>query len=217
MKFSIMNRWIPGLRGKWTTRYRWSSLGYHQQNLTSHQLRKRNRTTLLYSSAVIVLFAGASYASVPLYRIFCQKTGYAGTPKRVVSYESSEPDISSKPIRISFNADVASNLPWTFRPQQKEIYVVPGETALAFYTVHNQSDRELIGVSSYNVIPDNAGAYFNKIQCFCFEDQRLGPYEKVDMPVLFYIDRSFSSDPYLRNIDRLTLSYTFFLSKDPAT
>jgi cytochrome c oxidase assembly protein subunit 11 len=211
-----MNRWMVTLRSDWTNRYRWPSLG-HRQNSISHQLRKRNRTVLLYSSAVIVLFAGASYASVPLYRIFCQKTGYAGTPKRVVSYEHREPDISSKPIRINFNADVASNLPWTFRPQQKEIRVVPGETALAFYTVHNQSDRELIGVSSYNVIPDSAGAYFHKIQFFCFEDQRLGPYEQVDMPVLFYIDRSFSSDPYLRNTDRLTLSYTFFLSKDPAT
>jgi cytochrome c oxidase assembly protein subunit 11 len=181
-------------------------------------LSERNRSLLRYVSAVVVIFAGISYAAVPLYRIFCQKTGYAGTPRHVSEVPSFSERVTSQmtsePIHITFNADVAANLPWKFFPRQKEIYVRPGETVLAFYTVYNQSDQDIIGISSYNVIPDRAAAYFNKIQCFCFEDQKLGPNEEVDMPVLFYIHPSFASDSHTKNIKRLTLSYTFFLSKD---
>ena len=97
---------------------------------------------------------------------------------------------------------------------QKEVYLVPGETALAFYTATNPSDKPVIGISTYNVIPYDAGQYFNKIQCFCFEEQRLNPHEQVDMPVFFYIDPEFANDPAMWKVDEITLSYTFFESKD---
>uniref|UniRef100_A0A0B7A4R8 Cytochrome c oxidase assembly protein COX11, mitochondrial n=1 Tax=Arion vulgaris TaxID=1028688 RepID=A0A0B7A4R8_9EUPU len=97
-----------------------------------------------------------------------------------------------------------------FRPQQTEVTVYPGETALAFYTAKNPTDKPIIGISTYNILPYDAGQYFNKIQCFCFEEQRLNPNEQVDMPVFFYIDPEFAEDPKLQNTSTITLSYTFF-------
>jgi len=103
---------------------------------------------------------------------------------------------------------------WNFKPQQYEIKVMPGETALAFYTAKNPTDKAVTGISTYNVVPFEAGAYFNKIQCFCFEEQQLNPHEEVDMPVFFYIDPEFTADPRMEFVDTITLSYTFFESKD---
>ena len=119
----------------------------------------------------------------------------------------------SRPIRILFNADTAATMQWNFRPQQSEVHVYPGETALAFYTAKNPTDKPIDGISTYNVVPFNAGPYFNKIQCFCFEEQRLNPHEEVDMPVFFYIDPDIVDDPNLENLETITLSYTFFQSK----
>ena len=101
-------------------------------------------------------------------------------------------------------------MPWKFRPSQKEVRIVPGETALAFFKAVNKSDKPVTGVATYNVTPMRAGIYFNKIQCFCFEEQRLGPKEEVDMPVFFYVDPEFLDDPLMDGIKTLTLSYTFF-------
>lgn len=117
-------------------------------------------------------------------------------------------------IKIRFNADIGSSMRWNFKPQQYEIKVMPGETALAFYTAKNPTDNPVTGISTYNVVPFEAGAYFNKIQCFCFEEQQLNPHEEVDMPVFFYIDPDFSADPRMEFVDTITLSYTFFESKD---
>lgn len=103
---------------------------------------------------------------------------------------------------------------WNFRPQQTAIRLVPGETALAFYTATNPTDEPITGISTYNVIPFEAGQYFNKIQCFCFEEQRLNPHEQVDMPVFFYIDPEFTEDPAMAKVDTITLSYTFFEAKE---
>ncbi|XP_046660305.1 cytochrome c oxidase assembly protein COX11, mitochondrial isoform X3 [Homalodisca vitripennis] len=102
---------------------------------------------------------------------------------------------------------------WNFKPQQHEIKVMPGETALAFYTARNPSDKPVIGISTYNVVPFDAGQYFNKIQCFCFEEQLLNPHEEVDMPVFFYIDSEFAEDPKMEFVNEITLSYTFFEAK----
>ncbi|KFV01353.1 hypothetical protein N339_03989, partial [Pterocles gutturalis] len=129
---------------------------------------------------------------------------------------SMEP-VRERVIRVTFNADVHSSLQWNFRPQQSEIYVVPGETALAFYKAKNPTDKPIIGISTYNVIPFEAGQYFNKIQCFCFEEQRLNPQEEVDMPVFFYIDPEFVDDPKMAKVDLITLSYTFFEAKEGQT
>lgn len=161
---------------------------------------------------------GVTYASVPLYRMFCQATGFGGTVKRVETMEEkrkkrSNVDASEevhRPITVYFSADVANGLPWRFSPSQNEVTVVPGQSTLAFYTAENTSRTAVTGVSTYNVSPQKAGSYFNKIQCFCFEEQRLRPGEKVDMPVFFYLDPEFATDPRMDSINNITLSYTFF-------
>ncbi|XP_066155069.1 cytochrome c oxidase assembly protein COX11, mitochondrial [Euwallacea fornicatus] len=178
--------------------------------------KKRLRSTLYYFTATGIVTLGMSYAAVPLYRIFCQAYSYGGTT--VEGHDSSKVENmqadKSRPIRVRFNADKAANMRWNFKPQQTEITVFPGETALAFYTAKNPTDNSVVGISTYNVIPFEAGQYFNKIQCFCFEEQMLNPHEQVDMPVFFYIDPEFAEDPYLENCTEITLSYTFFEAKD---
>ncbi|XP_056406603.1 cytochrome c oxidase assembly protein COX11, mitochondrial isoform X2 [Hyla sarda] len=143
-------------------------------------------------------------------------TGLGGT---AVAGHSSDQIESMKPvtdriIKITFNADVHAGLNWNFRPQQTEIYLVPGETALAFYKAKNSTDKPVIGISTYNVIPYEAGQYFNKIQCFCFEEQRLNPHEEVDMPVFFFIDPEFADDPKMARVENIMLSYTFFEARE---
>lgn len=176
----------------------------------------RKKSTLLYMSGVAVLVVGLSYAAVPLYRIFCQATSYGGQTS--VGHDASKIEemkkIPHRVISVRFNADTSSSLTWNFKPQQTEILVSPGETALAFYTATNPTDHPITGIATYNVIPFEAGQYFNKIQCFCFEEQRLNPHEQVDMPVFFYIDPEYAEDPKLENVNTLTLSYTFFEAKE---
>ncbi|CAI5482713.1 unnamed protein product [Closterium sp. Yama58-4] len=144
----------------------------------------------MYLVAAALAMLGAAYASVPLYRLFCQATGFGGTTQRKETVEEKvarqNADNTAAPARelvIHFNADVAEGLPWRFIPTQREVRVRPGQSTLAFYTAHNKSDKPITGVSTYNVSPMKAGIYFNKIQCFCFEEQRLQPGETIDMPV----------------------------------
>jgi len=120
----------------------------------------------------------------------------------------------ARPITIRFNADVNAAMPITFVPRQSIVHVVPGEAALAFYTAQNQANEDVVGIATYNVVPAKAGVYFNKIQCFCFEEQRFKAGEKIDMPVLFFIDREFSDDPRMVDVDTIILSYTFFRAQD---
>ncbi|KAF0308277.1 Cytochrome c oxidase assembly protein COX11, mitochondrial [Amphibalanus amphitrite] len=179
------------------------------------QRSRRLRSTLYYVTAMGVLVGGLSYAAVPLYRIFCQAYAYGGTTQghdaeKVLTMKK----VEDRELTIRFNADTASSMTWSFRPQQREIKVRPGETALAFYTATNPTDRPIDGIATYNVVPFEAGAYFNKIQCFCFEEQRLNAKEQVDMPVFFYIDPEFDEDPHMENVKEITLSYTFFEAKD---
>ncbi|KAG5854309.1 cytochrome c oxidase assembly protein COX11, mitochondrial [Anguilla anguilla] len=178
--------------------------------------RKRNRTVLTYIAAAGVGMIGMSYAAVPLYRLYCQASGLGGSA--VAGHDSEQVEnmtpVRDRIIKVTFNADVHASMQWNFRPQQAEIYVVPGETALAFYKARNPTDKPVIGISTYNVVPFEAGQYFNKIQCFCFEEQRLNPKEEVDMPVFFYIDPDFDEDPRMAKVDTITLSYTFFEAKE---
>jgi cytochrome c oxidase assembly protein subunit 11 len=194
----------------------------------------RAKTTLYYFAGLGVLTVGLSYAAVPLYRMFCAAYAYGGTTADGHNSDKVETmkRIADRIIKIKFNADIGASMRWNFKPQQYEIKVAPGETALAFYKATNPTDLPVIGVSTYNVIPFEAGAYFNKIQCFCFEEQQLNPHEevrlnilkfaianftfffKVDMPVFFYIDPDFVNDPKMEMVDEITLSYTFFESKD---
>jgi cytochrome c oxidase assembly protein subunit 11 len=178
---------------------------------------EKSQTTMLYLLSLGVATVGAAYAAVPLYRIFCQSSGYGGTVKE--GHDASGEKVAAlrrnedRLIRVHFTADTAATMQWNFRPQQPVIFVHPGETALAFYTARNPTDKPIDGISTYNVVPFEAGQYFNKIQCFCFEEQRLNPQEEVDMPVFFYIDPDFCDDPFLEKIDTITLSYTFFEAK----
>ncbi|XP_055532865.1 cytochrome c oxidase assembly protein COX11, mitochondrial [Wyeomyia smithii] len=174
------------------------------------------RTTLYYVAAAGVMTVGLSYAAVPLYRMFCQAYSYGGTTGQGHAGDKVESmqRVKDRVIKVTFNADIGASMRWNFKPQQPEIKVVPGETALAFYTAKNPTDQPVIGISTYNVIPFEAGAYFNKIQCFCFEEQQLNPHEEVDMPVFFYIDPEIMDDPRMELIDSITLSYTFFEAKE---
>ncbi|XP_034831152.1 cytochrome c oxidase assembly protein COX11, mitochondrial [Maniola hyperantus] len=178
--------------------------------------QKKIRSTMNYMIALGVMTVGISYAAVPLYRIFCQAYSYGGTIGQSEANEliSKMTAVKDRPIKIRFNADVASSMQWNFKPQQGDITVVPGETALAFYTARNPTDKPVVGISTYNVIPFEAGQYFNKIQCFCFEEQQLSPHEQVDMPVFFYIDPDFMEDPRMEYVDEIVLSYTFFEAKE---
>ena len=154
----------------------------------------------------------------------CQQTGWGGQPVRSSVHGSATADPSTRltpvtdatRLRITFAGSTSDILPWKFTPQQREVRVLPGETALAFYTATNQSDADIIGVATYSVSPGQVAPYFSKIQCFCFEEQRLNAGETVDMPVFFYIDPEFLNDPQMNHIETITLNYTFF-SKLPLT
>jgi cytochrome c oxidase assembly protein subunit 11 len=175
----------------------------------------KSKTTLTYLVAFALATVGVSYATVPLYRLYCQQSGYGGTVNEDIDEQKVRKMRPAKDrrIEIHFNADTAATMRWNFRPQQPVVVVSPGETALAFYTAKNPTDKAIDGISTYNVVPFEAGPYFNKIQCFCFEEQRLNPHEEVDMPVFFYIDPDYAEDPGLEGVDTITLSYTFFESK----
>ncbi|XP_060814045.1 cytochrome c oxidase assembly protein COX11, mitochondrial [Bombus pascuorum] len=181
--------------------------------------KRRMRSSRLYWSGFGILVIGFTYASVPLYRIFCQSYNYGGTVS--TNHDNSKvhsmKPIKDRVIKIKFNADTAAMMQWNFKPQQNFIKVVPGETALAFYTAKNPLNVPVTGISTYNVVPYEAAQYFNKIQCFCFEEQQLNPHEEVDMPVFFYIDPEFVDDPKMENVEEIVLSYTFFEAKEGMT
>ncbi|XP_075559023.1 cytochrome c oxidase copper chaperone COX11 [Dermacentor variabilis] len=176
---------------------------------------KKNRTVLMYVTSMTVLVGGLSYAAVPLYRMYCQSTGRGGQAFAIEAGEKIEKmdPVSHRQIRVIFSADTGSGLRWNFKPRQSDIVVAPGETVLAFYTARNPGEKPVDGIATYNILPFEAGKYFNKIQCFCFEEQRLNPNEQVDMPVFFYIDPEFAADPILETCNDITLSYTFFEAK----
>lgn len=194
-----------------------------------------------YTLSTILGFVALTYGSVPLYKMvtpllpqhpnlyilthlqICQTTGWGGQPVRAHGGPGTDdPDIASrlvpvkdaKRIKVTFNASVSDVLPWKFVPQQREVRVLPGETALAFYTATNKSDQDIIGVATYSVTPAQCAPYFSKIQCFCFEEQRLNAGETVDMPVFFYLDPDLLNDLNMKGVETVTLSYTFF-SKSP--
>jgi cytochrome c oxidase assembly protein subunit 11 len=148
-----------------------------------------------------------SYAAVPLYRMFCQATGFNGTTMRA---DQAPTQISDQTITVDFNADVDPNLPWTFKPLERRVTLKIGENRLTAFHVDNLSGEVTRGHAVYNVSPDQAGAYFNKIECFCFSEQTVGPYEKVNMPVSFFIDPAILEDDDLKDLRNITLSYTFF-------
>lgn len=172
----------------------------------------RNRIVVFASLAALLGMVGLVAASVPLYRLFCKVTGYGGTTRVA---EAAPGAVLGREITVRFDASVAKGMPWRFEPQQREMRVRLGEQVLATYSATNLSDRPIVGTATFNVTPDKAGQYFNKIECFCFTEQRLEPGQTVDMPVTFFIDPVLADDPLANEVTTITLSYTFF-DKTPA-
>ena len=163
---------------------------------------------------VVVLMVGASYAAVPFYNWFCRATGFNGTTQVATSAPSDAP--LERKITVRFDANVAPGLPWKFQPEQNEIEVRIGEVVTVFYTVTNQAARTTAALAAYNVAPLTVGAYFQKINCFCFTEQTMGPGEKREMPVVFYVDPALAKDSENDGLNTITLSYTFYPVRDPA-
>ena len=177
---------------------------------TGDKNRKNARVALTLAGVVVGMIA-FSFATVPLYRLFCQVTGFGGTTQVA---ETAPREISDRVIAVRFNADVNDKLPWRFGPLQREVKVQVGENRLAFYQAQNVSERPVTGTATFNVTPLKAGQYFSKIACFCFTEQRLEPGQQIDMPVSFFVDPAIMDDPELDDVKTITLSYTFFRDLD---
>jgi cytochrome c oxidase assembly protein subunit 11 len=171
----------------------------------------RNLRVSLLLVLVVVGMVGLSFAAVPLYRVFCAATGYAGTTRRVAEASVT---ISDRTVTVRFNADVSPELPWRFFPVQRQVKVRLGEPTLIYYRAENLAKVPVTGRASFNVVPLVAGQYFSKIQCFCFTEQTLKPGQGVDMAVQFYVDPAMARDPDLKDVDSITLSYSFFRAAD---
>ena len=168
-----------------------------------------NRAVLFSCLAFFAGMVGVSYAAVPLYRMFCQVTGYGGTTQRVTQYADR---VLDRDITIRFDTNT-SGVAWDFKPVQRSMTVKIGETAQAHFTATNTSDVPVTGRATFNVTPDVSGAYFNKVECFCFTDTTLQPGETLDMPVVFYVDPDIVDVSEMKNIKTITLSYTMFLAE----
>lgn len=169
-------------------------------------IRKNARTGLIVL-AVIAGMIGLSFASVPLYDLFCRVTGFGGTTQTA---ESLPGVILDRDITIKFNADTGRSIHWTFKPEQREIVVKLGQRGLTAFTARNNANTPTTGMALYNVTPLKAGKYFHKVQCFCFDEQTLDAQEEVSMPVMFYVDPAMNEDPNMDDVKTITLSYTFY-------
>lgn len=168
------------------------------------------RLTLYACVAAILLMAGAAYAAVPLYRLFCKVTGYGGTTQ-VASTDSNI--VLDRKMTIRFDTNVSNGLNWKFKPEVPTVSVRIGESATVFFHVENHGTTDSSGVATYNVQPDLAGSYFDKLQCFCFSDLKLKVGESLDVPVVFFVDPAIMKEHDLENMSEITLSYTFFPAK----
>lgn len=180
---------------------------------------RRNLRTGLYALLFAGFMLGLGYAAVPLYDLFCRVTGFAGTTQ-VASEEDAARAAAAgtgRTISVRFDASTARAMPWTFRPDQTTETVRIGERDLATYTAVNNSDQPVTGTATFNVEPAQAGLYFQKVQCFCFTEQTLQPGEKVNMPVLFYVDPAIRDDEFMADVEQITLSYTFHRAKEPVS
>ena len=163
--------------------------------------------TVAQTVSLVVLMGGLAWASVPFYDWFCRVTGFGGT----TSISTVAPDdVLEQTIKVRFDASLHSDMDWDFKPEVHEMEIRIGETGLAFYEAHNPTDRPIAGQASYNVTPYQAGYFFNKIDCFCFEEQVLQPGETVMMPVSFYVDPEIVTDRDAKYVHTITLSYTFY-------
>jgi cytochrome c oxidase assembly protein subunit 11 len=180
-------------------------------------IAQRNRRVGLYALGLALAMLGLGYASVPLYRLFCQVTGFGGTTQRVTAAEAAAVrPVAGKTIVVRFDGNVARGLPWTFGPEEVTRAVPIGERMMTTYHARNMSARPVTGTAVFNVSPQQAGKYFTKIQCFCFTEQTLRPGEDVRMPVIYYVDPKILDDPNAADVQEITLSYTFNEARYPA-
>ncbi|KPF64837.1 cytochrome c oxidase assembly protein [Porphyrobacter sp. AAP60] len=180
---------------------------------------RRNLRTGLIALAGALAMLGLGYASVPLYRLFCQVTGFGGTTMIASEAKAATAAASATGQRISirFDASTASDVPWVFQPSQSTDTVTIGERDIATYVAKNVGSKPITGMATFNVTPEQAGKYFNKIQCFCFTEQTLQPGQEVTMPVLYFVDPAMLDDPNMQGVEQITLSYTFHRTADPVT
>ncbi|HVR91367.1 MAG TPA: cytochrome c oxidase assembly protein [Novosphingobium sp.] len=184
--------------------------------MTATTLHRSNRKVGTIALLGALAMLGMGYAAVPLYRMFCQATGLGGTTQRASEAQASAVQVAAKTISIRFDGNVASGMPWTFGPEQVTQQVRIGQRSLAFFKARNDSDKPVTGIASFNVEPERAGIYFNKIHCFCFNQQTLQPGQQVDMPVQYYVDPAILKDAEAQGIEQITLSYTFHKVPDQA-
>ncbi|HXG80664.1 MAG TPA: cytochrome c oxidase assembly protein [Sphingomicrobium sp.] len=174
-------------------------------------LAQKNRAVGIRAALVGLAMLGLAFAAVPLYRIFCQVTGFGGTTMRA----EAAPGAVAGQVGVRFDANISPTLPWKFEPEQTTVRIRPGAKTTVFYKASNYTARRTVGTATFNVTPEAAGKYFSKIECFCFTEQTLKGGESVRMPVVFYVDPRLREDPDTRHIDEITLSYTFYPVENP--
>ena len=179
---------------------------------TLSNTNRRNRRSLTLITLVVAGMVGMAYASVPLYKLFCQVTGYGGTTQIADAAPSMPSD--APPVTVRFDANVNPKLAWSFTPVTAPVALRPGEEITAYYRVTNIGDTESVGTSTFNVTPQKAGPYFMKLECFCFTEQVLAPGQSMDMPVTFFLDPEMASDLNTSDVEEIVLSYTFFATVD---
>jgi len=180
----------------------------------NHPHRANRRVGMIVGGAALAML-GLGYASSPFYRLFCQATGFNGTTQRATQAQAASVRAVAQPLTVRFDANVAPGMKWIFRPEQVTQGGRIGERRMAYFYAKNTSDHAIIGHAVYNVTPEQTGAYFHKIQCFCFNDQRLEAGQEVRMPVIYYVDPAMLNDANTRDIDEITLSYTFMPAANP--
>lgn len=175
---------------------------------SSAELARRNRRVAITGAAIVVGMIGLAYASVPLYQLFCQVTGFGGTTQVA---ESSPKGAIAREMKVQFDANVANDLPWTVKAAPAITDKI-GMVDTVHYVATNHSDKPITGMAIFNVSPERAGVYFNKIECFCFTEQTLQPGETVEMPIVFFVDPDLDDNKELSTVKEITLSYTFYAS-----
>ncbi|MFL6749979.1 MAG: cytochrome c oxidase assembly protein, partial [Sphingomicrobium sp.] len=176
-----------------------------------NSLAQKNRAVGVRAALFGLAMLALAFAAVPLYRIFCQATGFGGTTMKA----EAAPGAVAGRIGVRFDANISPTLPWKFVPEQEVVRIHPGARTTIYYDATNYTARRTTGQAIFNVTPESAGKYFSKIECFCFTEQTLKPGESVRMPVVFYVDPKLRADPDTRHIDEITLSYTFYPVENP--
>ena len=179
-------------------------------------LARRNGRVAASMALLVAAMVGLAFAAVPLYRLFCQVTGFAGTTMRAAETAAAAVrPVPGESVSVRFDANVSRELSWQFRPTETHRVVQIGSRNMAVYTARNMSTRPLTGTATFNVTPVQAGQYFSKVQCFCFQEQTLAPGQQVQMPVVYFVDPKILEDPATRDISEITLSYTFYPVEQP--